>query len=281
MTIGTTSKGRVRTGRIGKSGRHGSAFGADANEFQKNLYPIEYHERRPKLRMVLADSIAAMLDADEDLTRFENDELVTVTDTAGKVATGYIKEADVAESLDSELLTNGSMELDSGWASVGSPTTNERHGVVRPGTGDFSRMMATTSVGQGIKNIPFTSVEGALYKLDYWVKTYYDVYHAVQLTDDTYTLLREEKYHKRTWNNIIEYITLLNSGSAGVLSFLSSKYAAYDDFWFDDASLKEVTNLGITGVHIVSTEGGSTRNWANIEAGFDPNNIAEIYIVQP
>jgi hypothetical protein len=37
-------------------------------------------------------------------------------------------------------------------------------------------------------------------------------------------------------------------------------------------SIKEVTHVGATGVHIVSAAGGSTRDWADIEAGFDYND---------
>jgi len=46
-------------------------------------------------------------------------------------------------------------------------------------------------------------------------------------------------------------------------------------------SLKEVVPPGavLGGIHIVSTDGGSTRNWTSVEAGFAPNDIRSYQIM--
>jgi len=43
---------------------------------------------------------------------------------------------------------------------------------------------------------------------------------------------------------------------------------------FDEVSLKQVTDCAATGVHIVSTPNGATRNWASITSGFNPNDAS-------
>jgi len=44
--------------------------------------------------------------------------------------------------------------------------------------------------------------------------------------------------------------------------------------WADNYSIKRVTDPPSTAVHIVSSLNGTTRNWASIESGFDPNTIS-------
>jgi hypothetical protein len=54
-----------------------------------------------------------------------------------------------------------------------------------------------------------------------------------------------------------------------------------DALVYASLSLFELTeqNVTIGGVHIVSTDGGSTRNWTSIEAGFDWNDIRSYEIM--
>ncbi|MBU0569892.1 hypothetical protein KKB40_03865, partial [Patescibacteria group bacterium] len=50
--------------------------------------------------------------------------------------------------------------------------------------------------------------------------------------------------------------------------------------YFDDVSVKEVTHIGTDGVHIMSTKGGSTQNWAGISADFDYNDSAYTFEIR-
>jgi hypothetical protein len=50
--------------------------------------------------------------------------------------------------------------------------------------------------------------------------------------------------------------------------------AASNSLYFDDASYKRVLDPPVTGIHIVSTSGGSTRAWTSIDSGFNANAIS-------
>jgi len=63
---------------------------------------------------------------------------------------------------DDGLDINGGMELETGWASVGTPQNNEPS-QVRVDTGIYSHYVKTTSAGQGIASIPWNLVGGHFY----------------------------------------------------------------------------------------------------------------------
>jgi len=46
-----------------------------------------------------------------------------------------------------------------------------------------------------------------------------------------------------------------------------------DIIWLDNLVLEEVTNVGADGVLIMSTKGGTTQSWADLETGIDLNDI--------
>jgi len=71
------------------------------------------------------------------------------------------------------------------------------------------------------------------------------------------------------------YSTAISSGTtgSGYMAMAAGLVGTLDDF-----SVKNVTDPPSTGVHIVSAYGGTTRAWANIESGFNPNAIVTAVI---
>ncbi len=71
------------------------------------------------------------------------------------------------DTLSSEKVTNGDMELDSNWADFGTPTTNERSST-RSHTGAYSRHIVTDADAEGIKSDDFDIVAGREYEISGW-----------------------------------------------------------------------------------------------------------------
>jgi hypothetical protein len=71
----------------------------------------------------------------------------------------------------------------------------------------------------------------------------------------------------------VQYKTSL--GEQWFMFFLNYKNA---DFSSTDNSLKKLTDIPATGLHLMSAQDGTTRNMASVETGFDPNTIVHVEI---
>lgn len=69
-----------------------------------------------------------------------------------------------------DLIVNGTMESDSSWASVGTPTTNERSSE-KFSEGGYSRKFTVDAAAEGIQSDAFTTVAGKCYRLTFKVYT--------------------------------------------------------------------------------------------------------------
>jgi hypothetical protein len=69
-----------------------------------------------------------------------------------------------------DLIVNGSMEADSNWSSVGTPTANERSSE-KYSEGGYSRKFAVDATAEGIQSDTFTTVAGKCYRLTFKVYT--------------------------------------------------------------------------------------------------------------
>lgn len=69
-----------------------------------------------------------------------------------------------------DLVTNGSMEVDANWASVGTPTTNARSSE-KCSDGSYSRKFTVDAASEGIKSDAFTTVTGKCYRLTFSIFT--------------------------------------------------------------------------------------------------------------
>ncbi len=188
-------------------------------------------------------------------------------DSTGKVAYGYISAAGGGETLGSEILTNPTFNVNTtGWtpdsctlASIAGGQSGNCLEVTRTGGGS-QLVTAITGINNQNKLLKITAYaksgtsgnEEARIRLagespiEYFVTTGAWVQWSLFVTAT------------KTYTN---FIITKNTGTAGTMLF-------------DEASLKQVTDCAATGVHIVSTHGGATRNWTYIESGFNPNDAA-------
>ena len=192
--------------------------------------------------------------ASDTLTPYINGKL-TLTDSAGKKATGYIKAAGSSETLSDELLdawTNSATAPFETWTVSGTDITQA--------------INTDDTYGVGYKDITALTPAGKLYKV---------VNSSYTLNSGGAPVLSLSA----TGYNAI--ITLTKGGTTYGCATSAVKYLSIDgrynpasNFALTGTSLKQVTAPSATGVTITSTPGGTTYNWASIESGFNYNDSA-------
>lgn len=197
---------------------------------------------------------------------------IILKDSTGKQAIGYIAEADTTETLASSILTDGGLELCTGWSQTRGTLSAD---AVSPHGGTYSGRFtrnATSTDGYFYRSISPTV--GKLYKVTCWLKRGDSTnvrayigpvgsYSTIGITTAT------------SWTMFSIYWTAL--ASSIVLFSTVGSNGQYSNI--DDVLVEEVTHVGTTGVHIVSTLNGSTRNWASIESGFNYNDTSYTFDV--
>jgi hypothetical protein len=122
--------------------------------------------------------------------------------------------------VDTELVTNGDMELDTSWASVGTPTTNERS-TTHAYAGSYSRYFVADAAAEGIRCVAFTTTTGKYYYLSGWVwpslttvliKMYRGAGGATLLKTETCTVVANQ------WNFVESYWQETVGGSSAYFS---------------------------------------------------------------
>jgi hypothetical protein len=189
---------------------------------------------------------------------------LTLTDSAGKKAIGYIKAAGTGETLGDELVTNGTFDSDiDGW----SLTTNG--GTIAWDSGTIKFTEPATSENMYATQSTVTEV-GALYKAALEAK----------VTDSNYSYIRLGTVATTNNNGESTYIGVGTVSLYGVALSTATWYTAtfsgggtrYVNQ--DNASFKKVLTPSATGATITSTPGGTTYNWASIESGFNYNDAS-------
>ncbi len=126
-----------------------------------------------------------------------------------------------------------------------------------------------------------TVTAGKLYKLTFWTRgdgTYAGRYRVYDNTNAADTIaLASTAVPGTTYAQVTAYFTA-PAGCSSVRLYLECPSAAGGIAYFDDVSIKEVTHVGATGVHIVSAV-GTTRNWLTIPSGFDYNGPTYTFTV--
>lgn len=188
------------------------------------------------------------------LTPYLNHRL-TLTDSAGKKAVGYIKAAGSGETLGSELITNGTFASDvAGWY-VTAPTTIAWNA---SGYADIAR-----ATGNGLASQAITAAAGILLKGSMDVKA---LSHGAALR------YIGDNFCTASGTGVASgYRVVATANQATVIAATNSTTATLS---VDDVSVKQVLTPSATGVTITSTPGGTTYNWASIEAGFNYNDEA-------
>jgi len=225
----------------------------------------------------LANDVAFFRCQDVDLSSYTDHKLKLI-DSAGKIALGWIKEADAAEALGSELVIDGNMETDptNNWTASNATLAEE---VGDPhGGAKALKVTATAGYGEATQDVGVTA--GKLYKFVAWYKVTAGDEAKLFLVDVDNGLAAiyvSSILTATMWTSVTIYATA-PSGCSSIRIKLSAVNTT-DIIYYDDVSLKEVTDVGTDGVHIVSEYSSPVRDWISIEAGFDYNDSAYTFYV--
>jgi len=219
----------------------------------------------PTARLSTVDGSAFAWISEKNLAPYLGHKVV-FTDSAGKKATGYIKEADAGEGLGAELYT---VVFD----DVAHPFETFTLNVL-----DISQ--AINSVAYGIcYTAVINGTVGKLYKtaFDYTLNSGFDPTYRLA-GDGTLSIGGLDRNTALSGTDSYTFYTTRTTGADFRTGF-RVETGVITDFAISNFSLKEVTHVGADGVHIVSAKDGTVHNWASIDSGFDPNNIdfANVY----
>jgi hypothetical protein len=193
------------------------------------------------------------------LTSYLNGKLI-ITDSAGKKAVGYIKATGTGETFGDVLNTTNAAN------SPGYPY-NTFDGA--SATGFHVVSGAATAKVCGFPVISYAA--GGLYKA---VFTYNktsggNVYTSPRLND--YNTSIGSTVTRSSSGTYTQYVVVTTTTSVGTWCFSTISEV---EFTVSDFAIKQQTAPSATGVTITSTRGGTTYNWASIEAGFNYNNAS-------
>jgi hypothetical protein len=191
---------------------------------------------------------------------------IELLDGAGKKATGYLAAVGVGETLGSELVTNGSFETDPNvqWTPISCTIASIMGGQ----SGNCLQMTVVAGVQQYINQYVTTFIK-ALYKFSAYIKS-------GTSGDEPYLIYLPlgMGYFFGVSSGVWVQGSKYNNAQATLEAFQIYKNSiTAGTMLFDEASLKRIVDPPSTAVHIVSSLNGTTRNWATIESGFNPNTI--------
>jgi len=205
------------------------------------------------LNLSLVDGLAFISNPSTDLTPYLGCKL-TLTDSAGKKAIGYIKAAGTGETLSEELVdawTNHPIDTyETFTPGVGNLITQA---VNSAGNGSCFKGIAN-SAGKVFKNTNAITVNSGTIP---WVTM--SQYATGQVAGIKFTA------------NATSYRTATGTTSA-VFALVVDNFSS--DFALTAYSSKQLLTPSATGVTITSTPGGTTYNWASIESGFNYNDAS-------
>jgi hypothetical protein len=141
-----------------------------------------------------------------------------------------------------ELAVNGGMELDSDWASVNAPTTNERSSV-QVDSGAYSRHVVASAANQGIEGNSWNLTAGKTYVVTAKV---YPVSGAVKMTVTGETAFDRTTSGTGSWQLLRAVHTPTANATGRKLQFVSSGGAA--EFYVDTVSVTE-SDLSVTAIN--------------------------------
>lgn len=210
-----------------------------------------------------------------------------LTDTAGKVASGYIGAADAVEALGGELLSNVGFETAGGGGADIWGTWNEGAGdgaladetVLVHGGSHAAKITAGASANTFVRQ-QITVTPGKLYKLTFWTRgdgTNAGRYGVRDSSTSIWLIsVRSTNVSGAVYTQAIAYFVPIDI-SVWIWGYCPSANGGIA--YFDDYSLKEATHVGVDGVHIVSAKDGSTRNWKSVASGFLYNDTVYTFDV--
>ena len=201
--------------------------------------------------------------------------LLTLTDGAGKKATGYIGAVGAGETLGAELITNPTFDVNTdGWSPIWTGSLAAIDG------GQSGKCLEITAnagdnFGYAGAYTTISFINNELIKMSTYRKNGTDVSKSTQ----SYVYLGGDYFVNPrltttgSWVLDERYANISGGNASFSLQANNSATIGLTLLW-DEASLKRVTDPPNTAVHIVSSLNGTTRNWASIASGFNPNTIA-------
>lgn len=203
---------------------------------------------------------------------------LTITDSAGKVARGYVAAAGAGETLGGEVLTNPSFDVNTNtWVATNGT-------IASVAGGQSNNCCELTRVGaspQYFNNTPtFAWTIGTLYKMSGYVKSGTSGNEATELRAYSSGMGLAATVTGTTtaaWVQLSDYGT--SEAATGTMYTYKNTVTA-GTMLFDEFSVKPLTDCPATAVRIVSTNDGGTQNWADVEVGFEPNDATYTVVVQ-
>lgn len=237
------------------------------------------------LKIATVDGGAMMFRAGADYSGYAGTDagstpyLLELGDSAGAVAYAWIGAAGAGETLGTEIVTNGNMETGdppTGWVGFQSTLTKasvERTGGAGTYSVAISRDTANSACEQSV-----TLTIGNLYKFYAWAKkndggtTFASVVWASSYGERMAGILPVNL--NNTWVNIVQTFTSTAASAKALYNVAGSTTGGN----LDDVSLKQLTDVPATGLHLMSGNNGTTRNMGYVETGFNPNTVTRLRI---
>lgn len=160
-----------------------------------------------------------------------------------------------------ELITNGTMEADSGWSDYNTPTTNERSSE-QANSGTYSRKFITDEYNDGIVSNTFTSVTGTTYRITFSV--YPDTSQTAGFRWQNGTGPGNSdgwSYYNLTqdaWNDIEIYQTEDAGGEQAHVRFYSVLETPSGTWYIDDVSVQAISPAQSVGIRGYGTTRGAS-----------------------
>ena len=232
-----------------------------------------------EFRIVTTDGRAAFYTDNVDMSQYATetgDSLyrVVLSKAGANPAWAYIRNQDAAESFGAELVTNGDFASNiNGWNNDGANLWDTHQfdagtlELISDG-GNLSRSSSDDNIINETGKLYFISIDVTV---NSGVLSEISVRRSVGGT--LRTIVAEDISSTQT---VTAYYTGTSS-SGNVVRFLADNGVACN-VNIDNVSVKEVTNLGTTAVHLYDDPAGSNQNLTGEDASFDPNDIDQMEI---
>lgn len=203
--------------------------------------------------------------------------MIRLEDASGDVAWGYAGAVGGGETLDSELLTNPTFDVNTtGW------TPDAKCTIASVAGGQSNNCLELTWVSglyqQVAQTISLTG--GVLYKYSRYLKAgtagELSAYCYVTKTS-TGNLFTGNAMTTESWVSKTDYCVAPIT-AADYIAIFQKQGVDEGTVLFDEGSLKQVTDCAVTGLHIFTTKNKTTRGWASIGANFGYNDNLKVSI---
>ncbi len=195
---------------------------------------------------------------------------LTFTDSGGKTAMAYAGAAGGGETYDVELFDNAGLEDGIENWSAFDATISQDASVFRSGAYSV-KVVASADQGRAYRVFADLST-GSLYNCSGYVKNVAG--GQSRITFSSY--ISSPLFGDYSAAFQFSYVTFNATSSALIVRVVNKDLGGVA--YGDDFSLKKFTDVAETGLHLISSPNGTTRNMASVETGFNPNAITEIDI---